>query len=86
MLMLILILIEDLHQKYVVSVSSTICTLMLPFLRSDEKVRPSRACSRGKTWDTSFLTSIRPPSMQAMPAGQVSLYLLMNRSWICLVC
>jgi hypothetical protein len=60
--------------------------LMLPFLRSDEKVRPSRACSRGKTWDTSFLTSIRPPSMQAMPAGQVSLYRLMNRSWIYRVC
>ena len=60
------------------STSSTIWTLILPFLGSEQKCKASPAFSSENVCDTSSLRLRIPPLIQAIPAGQVSLYLLIN--------
>lgn len=54
------------------STSSTICTLMLPWLRSAHNSIASFAFSSGNTCETSGFTSRTPPLRAEMPAGHVS--------------
>jgi hypothetical protein len=54
------------------SLSSMICTFMLPFERSPHVCKASSAFSRGYVWLTSGLRSNIPPARHCNPAGHVS--------------
>jgi hypothetical protein len=54
------------------SLSSTICTLILPLLKSPHVCSASNAFSRGNVWLTSGLRSIIWPARHWRPEGQVS--------------
>jgi hypothetical protein len=60
------------------SISSTICTLILPLLKSEHVCSASIAFSSGYVWLTRGFKSRIPPLKHCRPAGQVSLYRLMN--------
>jgi hypothetical protein len=61
-----------------ICVSSTIWTLILPWLVSEHNSNASTAFSSGKVCETNGFKSSTPPLKHEMPAGQVSQYRLMN--------